>query len=155
MTRPVPEGFHTVTPHLVVKGAERAIEFYTKAFGAERMFTNCMDDSGLVMHGRVRIGDSIVMLNDEFPEHGCVGPAAGSRSPVTIHLYVEDCDALYAQAVAAGAEPVMPPADMFWGDRYGRLKDPFGHSWAICTHVRDVSPEEMAEGAKAAMSQQK
>lgn len=148
MTQPIPEGFHTVTPHLVVKGAARAIEFYESAFGAEKLFTNCMDETGQVLHGRIRIGDSIVMLNDEFPEHGCLAPAEGSRPAVTVHLYVEDCDALYARSVAAGAETVMPPTDMFWGDRYAQVKDPFGHVWSIATCVEELCPEELEERAK-------
>lgn len=153
--KPIPDGFHAITPHLVIKGAAKAIDWYKRAFGAEELGRMPMPNDDRLMHALIRIGDSMVMLVDEMPEFGAMGPDSLGGTAVTINLYVEDADKAFARAVAAGAEATMPPADMFWGDRYGRLKDPFGHSWAICTHVRDVSPEEMAEGAKAAMSQQK
>jgi uncharacterized glyoxalase superfamily protein PhnB len=140
---------HTVTPHLVCDGAADAIEFYKKAFGATEM-TRVPAPNGRLMHGAVKIGDSIVMLVDQFPEMGAVGPLGLKGSAVTIHLQVEDADALFAQAVQAGATVVMPVADMFWGDRYGLLKDPFGHSWSIATHVRDLTPEEILAASKEA-----
>jgi PhnB protein len=133
MPTPIPAGFNTVTPHLVVKGAADAIEFYAKAFGAKE--TERHDMHGAVVHATVRIGDSNVMVNDEFPDMGALGPQPGQPSPVTVHLYVEDVDAVFAQATAAGAEVVMPLADMFWGDRYAFLRDPFGHSGSIAPHV--------------------
>jgi PhnB protein len=142
----IPEGMHSVTPHLVCNGAAEAIEFYKKAFGAEEMGRMPMPD-GKLGHAMLRIGDSMIMLADEFPEWGSVGPATLKGSPVTIHLYVENADAQFDRAIAAGAQVRMPLADMFWGDRYGVLEDPFGHRWSVAHHVRDVSPEEM----KAAM----
>jgi uncharacterized glyoxalase superfamily protein PhnB len=139
---PIPAGFHTVTPHLVCEGAADAIEFYKKAFNAVEL-ARMPGPDGKLMHAQLRIGTSNIMLVDDFPDWGSVGPKALKGSPVTIHLYVEDTDALYNQAIAAGATAKMPPADMFWGDRYGVLIDPFGHSWSIATHQRDMTPEEM------------
>jgi uncharacterized glyoxalase superfamily protein PhnB len=133
---------HSVTPHLVCAGAADAIEFYKKAFGAVEL-TRMPGAQGKLMHASIRIGDSTVMLADEMPEWGSLGPKALKGSPVTIHLYVDDADAFVARAVKAGAKVTMPVDDMFWGDRYGKLEDPFGHHWSIGTHVRDVSPEEM------------
>lgn len=145
---PVPNGMHTVTPHLICAGAADAIDFYKNAFGAEEMCRMPMPD-GKIMHAAIRIGDSMIMLVDEMPDWNCLGPNARGGSPVTIHLQVEDSDALFAQAVKTGGTVKMPVADMFWGDRYGIVVDPFGHHWSIATHVRDVSPEEMQEAAKA------
>ena len=143
----VPEGMHTITPHLVCAGAVKAMEFYKKAFGATELMTLEGPD-GRLMHGRVQIGDSILMLFDESSECGALSPLALKGSPVVIHLQVENVDALFAQAVAAGATAKMPPADMFWGDRYGVLEDPFGHSWSIATHKRDVSEAEMQQAMR-------
>jgi PhnB protein len=145
----VPEGMHTITPHLVCAGAAKAIDFYQRAFGAVEEFRLDTPD-GKLMHAMLRIGDSAIMLNDEFPEMGAVGPQPGRGSPVTIHLSVPDADASFARAVEAGATVKMPLADMFWGDRYGLLEDPFGHSWSVATHLRDMSPEEIREAAKDA-----
>lgn len=139
---PVPNGMHTVSPHLVCAGAADAIEFYKKAFGAEELCRMPMPD-GRIMHAAVRIGDSMIMLVDEMPEWGSLGPNARGGSPVTIHLQVENSDALFESAVKAGATVKLPIDDMFWGDRYGIVTDPFGHNWSIATHVRDVTPEEM------------
>ena len=147
--KPVPEGFHTVTPHLTMKNAGEAIEFYRKAFGAEEI-ARMPGPGGSVMHAEIRIGDSPIMLNDEFPEHGARGPKTIGGTPVSIHLYVNDVDALFDRAVKAGAKVTMPIADMFWGDRFGKLEDPFGHQWSIATHKEDVTPEECKERAKAA-----
>jgi len=148
---PIPQGFHSVTPHLSVDGAAQAIDFYRRAFGAEELMRMPMPgDPGKLMHAALRIGDSIVMLADLFP--GCPGPSEIGDSPVTVHLYVPDADATMAAAVAAGAEVTMPLADMFWGDRYGQIRDPFGHRWSIATHTRDLSPEEMEKGAAEAMA---
>ena len=142
--KPVPEGMHTVTPHLICAGAAEAIEFYKKAFGAVEE-GRLPGPNGKLMHAMIRIGDSALMLVDEMPEWGALGPKALKGSPVTIHLYVEDVDAFAARAVAAGAKITMPVADMFWGDRYGKLEDPFGHHWSVATHMRDVSPQEMQQ----------
>jgi uncharacterized glyoxalase superfamily protein PhnB len=147
--KPVPDGFHTVTAHLTVKGAGEAIEFYKKAFGAEEV-ARMPGPGGTIMHAEIRIGDSPIMLNDEFPEHGARGPKTIGGTPVSIHLYVKDVDALFDRAVKAGAKVTMPIADMFWGDRFGKLEDPFGHQWSLATHLEDVTSEECMERAKAA-----
>jgi uncharacterized glyoxalase superfamily protein PhnB len=137
-----PKRLKTVTPHLVCAGAADAIEFYKKAFGATEE-ARLPGPDGRIMHAMVRIGDSPVMLADEMQEWGSVGPKTLHGSPVTIHLYVDDVDAYVARAEEAGAKVTMPVADMFWGDRYGKLEDPFGHKWSVATHKRDVSYEEM------------
>jgi PhnB protein len=147
--KPVPEGMHTITPHLVCAGAVDAMEFYKKAFGATEE-CKLEGPDGRLMHGRIRIGDSVLMLVDEMPECGAMAPGTLKGSPVVIHLQVEDVDTMFAQAVAAGATVKMPPADMFWGDRYCCLQDPFGHQWSIATHIEDVSPEQLREAAKNA-----
>lgn len=147
MVKPIPEGMHAVTPHLVCAGAAEAIDFYKKAFGAVELFRMPGPD-GKLMHAEIRIGDSTLMLADEQPEWGSKGPKTLNGSPVVIHLYVENADAVFDQAIAAGATSTMPMADMFWGDRYGMITDPFGHSWSIATHIRDVTPEEMAAASK-------
>ncbi|EKS67668.1 MULTISPECIES: VOC family protein [Caballeronia] len=147
--KPIPEGMRSLTPHLVCAGAAEAIEFYKRAFNAIELGRMPGPD-GKLMHAMVKIGDSMLMLVDEFPQFGSVGPKALNGSPVTIHLYVEDADATVKQAESAGAKVTMPVADMFWGDRYGRLEDPFGHQWSVATHTRDMTPEEM----KQAMAQQ-
>ena len=142
--KPIPDGMHTVTPHLVCAGAAEAIEFYKKAFDAVET-SRLPGHNGKLVHGSIRIGDSPIMLADEFPDWGSFGPKSLKGSPVTIHLYVEDVDSFVARAVDAGAKITMPVADMFWGDRYGQLEDPFGHRWSVGTHVRDVTPEEMQQ----------
>jgi uncharacterized glyoxalase superfamily protein PhnB len=138
---------HAVTPHLVCAGAAEAIDFYKTAFGATEA-GRLPGPNGKLMHAMIRINGSAVMLVDEMPEFGALGPLALKGSPVTIHLYVEDVDAFVARAVTAGAKVLMPVADMFWGDRYGRLEDPFGHCWSVATHVRDVSVQEMQDAMK-------
>jgi uncharacterized glyoxalase superfamily protein PhnB len=138
---------HAVTPHLVCAGAAEAIDFYKTAFGATEA-GRLPGPNGKLMHAMIRINGSAVMLVDEMPEFGALGPLALKGSPVTIHLYVEDVDAFVRHAVAAGAKVTMPVADMFWGDRYGRLEDPFGHHWSVATHVRDVSVQEMQDAMK-------
>jgi PhnB protein len=143
----IPEGMHTLTPHLVCAGASGAIDFYKKAFGAVEL-SRMPGPNGKLMHGAVRIGDSVMMLTDEFPDHGSFGPNALKGSPVVLHLYVPDVDASIAQAAAAGCTVTMPVTDMFWGDRYGQVTDPYGHRWSIATHTREVTPDEM----KAAMA---
>jgi len=145
--RPIPDGMRTVTPHLICAGAADAIEFYKKAFGAVEV-ARLPGPQGRIMHAMIRIGDSAVMLVDEMPEWGALGPKALKGSPVTIHLYVDDVDAFAARAVQAGAKITMAVEDMFWGDRYGKLEDPFGHHWSVATHLRDVSMEEMQQAMK-------
>jgi PhnB protein len=148
--KPVPEDMHTVTPHLVCAGAADAIEFYKKAFGAVEE-ARLPGPNGRLMHAMIRIAGSAVMLVDEMPEWGALGPKSLKGSPVTIHLYVENVDAFVKRAVDAGAKVTMPVEDMFWGDRYGKLEDPFGHHWSVATHIRDVSMEE-AQAAMQKMS---
>lgn len=144
----IPDGFNTVTPHLIVDGAAKAIDFYRAAFGAEEVIRMPMPGNpSQLMHAQIRIGNSMLMLADVFA--GCSkGPDGSGMTPVTIHLYVEDADAAFAQALAAGAKAEMPLEDTFWGDRYGQLTDPFGHRWSIATHVHDYTPEQMAKGAE-------
>jgi uncharacterized glyoxalase superfamily protein PhnB len=142
--KPVPEDMHTVTPHLVCSGAADAIEFYKKAFGAVEE-ARLPGPQGRIMHAMIRIAGSPVMLVDEMPEWGALSPKSLKGSPVTIHLYVENVDAFVRRAVDAGAKITMPVDDMFWGDRYGKLEDPFGHHWSVATHVRDVSMQEARE----------
>jgi uncharacterized glyoxalase superfamily protein PhnB len=135
---------HSLTPHLVCAGAAEAIAFYTRAFGAVEQARLAGPD-GKLMHALVTIGDSALMLVDENPQWKSFGPDRSRGSPVTIHLYVEDVDAVYVRAVDAGASAKMPPDDMFWGDRYGVLTDPFGHSWSVATHIKEVSMEQAKE----------
>ncbi|TAH38572.1 MAG: VOC family protein [Planctomycetota bacterium] len=140
--KPVPEGYYTVTPYLIVNGAARALDFYKQAFGAvERM--RYADPGGRIGHAEIQIGDSVVMLADEYPELGFRSPQAYGGSPVSLYLYVEDVDALGRRAVAAGAEVLRPVADQFYGDRSGTFRDPFGHVWSISTHKEDLAPEEI------------
>jgi uncharacterized glyoxalase superfamily protein PhnB len=148
VTKYIPEGMHTVTPHLVCEGASDAIEFYKKAFGAVET-SRMPGPSGKLMHASITIGDSTLMLVDDSPQMGIPGPKALKGSPVIVHLYVENADAFVARAQAAGAKITMPVTDMFWGDRYGQLEDPFGHRWSIATHVRDVTQSEMREAMQA------
>lgn len=147
---PIPEGFGTVTPHLVVRGAAKAIEFYKAAFGAEELFS-MPGPGGAVMHAEMTIGNSRIMICDEFPEM-CRSPQTLGGSPVTLHVFVPDVDAAVNRAVKAGAKVTMPVSDMFWGDRYGKVCDPFGHEWSVATHVKDLTPEEIMAGAAAAFS---
>lgn len=151
--KPIPEGMRTVTPHLVCAGASEAIDFYKKAFNAVEV-GRLPGPQGKLMHAQIRIGDSAVMLVDEFPDWGSFGPKSLKGTPVTIHLYVEDVDAAFKRAVDAGATVKMALADMFWGDRYGVLEDPFGHQWSIATHIRDVSPEEMQQAMQKGSPEQ-
>lgn len=147
--KPIPDGMHSLTPHLVCDGAADAIAFYIKAFGAVEL-ARLPGPDGKLMHAAVRIGDSTLMLVDAFPEWGALGPKALNGSPVTIHLYVDDVDATVAQAVSAGATVTLPVSDTFWGDRYGQLVDPFGHRWSVATHIRDLTPEQIQEGMQTA-----
>ncbi len=149
--KPIPDGYHSITPYLVIRGAKRAMEFYAEAFGAKEVF-KMLDDKDEVGHAEMRIGDSIIMLADEKSNMPHKSPATLGGSPVSILLYVEDCDAVFNQAVSAGAQVERPLADQFYGDRTGGVKDPFGFSWYIATHVEDVSPEEMERRAKQTTS---
>lgn len=142
--KPIPTGMHSLTPHLICDGAAEAIAFYVKAFNAVEL-SRLPGPNGKLMHAMLRIGDSTLMLNDEAPDWGMLGPKKLKGSSIALHLYVEDVDAAFARAVAAGAKVTMPLADMFWGDRYGQLEDPFGHRWSMATHKRDVTAEEMQE----------
>ncbi len=149
----VPDGRHSITPHLVVRDAVKAIEFYRKAFGAEVGGVHKTPD-GKVMHAELKIGDSTFFLNDEFPGMGgCTSPQSLGGTSVTLNLYRDNIDQLFNQAVSAGASVVMPLTDQFWGDRYGQLKDPFGHSWALGQHLEDVSPAELERRGREAMAQ--
>jgi len=150
----VPPGFHTLTPHLTVRNAEQALEFYKNAFGAEVLHVAHMPD-GKVMHASLRIGDSMLMLNDEFPDHGALSPLSTGGSAVTIHIYTDNVDAAFNRAVSAGAQVKMPLADQFWGDRYGVVADPFGHKWSLGAHIKDMSPEEMQREMDRAMAARK
>jgi len=146
--KPIPEGYHSITPYLIVKDGVRAIEFYERAFGARELF-RMMRPDGRVGHAELEIGDSRVMLADEHPEIGARGPQSIGGSPVTIHLYVEDVDATVARALAAGATLKRPVADRFYGDRSGGVTDPFGHLWFVATHKEDLSAEELDRRAAA------
>jgi uncharacterized glyoxalase superfamily protein PhnB len=148
--KPIPDGFHTLTPHLVYAGASDAIAFLAKAFGAVEL-SRLEGPGGKIMNAQLRIGNSMLMVVDEFPDWGSFGPKALKGTSVTVHLFVEDVDAVVARAVAAGATLVMPVADMFWGDRYGVLLDPYGHQWSVATHQRDLSPQQIAEGMRSAV----
>ena len=149
-SKPIPDGMHSVTPHLVCANATDAIAFYVKAFNAVEM-AKLKGPDGKLWHAMVKIGDSPVMLVDEFPDYGSLGPKARNGTSVTMHLYVKDADAAFKQAVDAGATVKMPLENMFWGDRYGLLEDPFGHSWSIATHITDLTPEEIGKAAEEAM----
>jgi uncharacterized glyoxalase superfamily protein PhnB len=150
--KPIPEGSHTITPGLVVRGGKKALEFYKAAFGAKELGVMYGPDGKSVMHAELKIGDSKLYIGDEMPEMGAVSPQKLGGSPVTLHIYTEDCDALFKRAVAAGAKVKMPLADMFWGDRYGKVTDPFGHEWGISTHKEDVSEAEMEKRGKEWMA---
>lgn len=143
-TTPIPAGMHTLTAHIICEGAADAIAFYKKAFNAEEL-ARLPGPGGKIMHAAVRIGDSVLMLMDDFAEWGSLGPKALKGTPVTLHLYVKDVDAAMKQAVDAGATLAMPAEDMFWGDRYGQVVDPFGHRWSIATHQFDYTPEEIQQ----------
>lgn len=146
---PIPPGFHSITPHLVVRNCMAAIEFYKRAFGAQELVCLKSPD-GKVMHAEVKIGDSIVMLGDEVPMMDRMGsPQKFNGTTVSIHIYCDDADAMFARAVKAGAKAVMPVGDMFWGDRYGKVSDPFGHEWAIATHTRDLTQTEIEDAVAA------
>ena len=149
--KPVPDGYHTLTPFLTVRDAVKAIEFYKQAFGAKERGVMKGPD-GKVMHAELMIGDSIIMLSDEFPAFGALSPQSTGGAGMGLHIYLDGVDAAFEKAVKAGAEVEMPVMDQFWGDRYGKLKDPFGHKWSIATHTKDLSLDEMKQGMDEAMS---
>ena len=146
---PIPDGYHTVTPYLIIKGAAAAIDFYKKAFGATELF-RMADPSGKVGHAEIRVGDSPIMLADEHPEMNALSPQTLGGTPISILLYVDDVDAMFKQAIAAGGKQQRPVENKFYGDRMGSLEDPFGHVWHISTHIEEVAPEEMGKRAAAA-----
>lgn len=146
--KPIPDGYHSVTPYLIVKGAADAIEFYKKAFGATELMR--MERDGKVGHAEIKIGDSPIMLADESPEMGNASPTTLGGTPISIMIYVDDVDTIFSQAIAAGGEEKRPLTDEFYGDRCGSLKDPFGHVWHVATHKEDVTPEEMEKRMAAA-----
>jgi len=149
--QPIPDGYHTVSPYLAVDDAEKAIEYYTKAFGAKE--TVRMDGpDGRIGHAELKIGDSLVMLSDPFPQASTTPPKELGGTSSSIFMYVEDVDAVVQKAVDAGATVTMEVEDQFWGDRFGSITDPFGHNWSIATHVEDLTPEEIEERGKAALA---
>jgi PhnB protein len=148
----IPEGYHSITPFLVVKNCADAIEFYKKAFDAEERYRMNMPD-GKVGHAELKIGDSVLMLADEFPEMKSLSPKSIGGSPVSMYVYVQDVDAMFNNAVTAGGIVLDGVKDQFWGDRYGRLEDPYGHLWSIATHKKDLSPDEMKRAAEAAFAE--
>lgn len=155
MANPIPQGHHTITPHLVIKGAAAAIEFYKRAFGAEELYrlrAPGANGTETVGHAALQLGDSKLFLADECPQYNSLGPQGAS--PVGLHLYVEDADAVFDRAVKAGAKVAMPLTNMFWGDRFGKLIDPFGHHWSVATHIEDVNPAQMEERMAAACAEQ-
>ncbi len=150
--KPIPEGYHSITPYMTVRNAARAIEFYKQAFGAVEKDVSEGPD-GKIMHAELRIGDSIFMLADEFAEFNSLSPQSTGGSGMGLHIYTEDVDAAFERAVKAGATVEMPVGDMFWGDRYGKLADPFGHKWSIATHKRDMTLAEIDEAMREFMKQ--
>ncbi|HEY7586442.1 MAG TPA: VOC family protein [Candidatus Deferrimicrobiaceae bacterium] len=145
---PIPKGFHTVTPCLMVRGADRALEFYRKAFGAEVLDRLTGPDGKSVIHAQIKVGDSFIFLGDEVPGMEGGAPEKYGGSPASLHLYVEDVDAAVERAVTAGAQVRMPVADMFWGDRYAKVADPFGYEWGLATRKEDLTPDEIRRGAE-------
>ncbi len=151
MTKPIPDGYHAVTPTLTVRGAADAIEFYKKAFGAQEVMRFPGPDGKTIMHAEIRIGDSRVMLNDEVPQMKCLSPQSLGGSSSGIFLYVENADDVFNKAIAAGAKSQMPMMDAFWGDRFGSIIDPFGHVWSIATHKKDMTHEELKKAGEEFM----
>jgi uncharacterized glyoxalase superfamily protein PhnB len=150
--KPIPEGFHTLTAHLNVRNAAGAIEFYKNVFEAKELSRMPGPNGKGIMHAELKIGDSMLMLCDEYPEFNCKSPQQLNGTPVAIHVYVPNVDDVFQRAITAGAQTLMPVQDMFWGDRYGKFADPFGHEWSIATHQRDLSPQEMQKAAAAAFA---
>jgi uncharacterized glyoxalase superfamily protein PhnB len=154
MTKAIPDGFGTITPHIIVSDAGKAIEFYKSAFGAQEKVRHLTPDGKMIMHSQLQIGNSMLMLANEWPPM-CLSPNSRGGTSVTMHLYVEDADAAFNKAVKAGCTVKMPIGDQFWGDRYGVVEDPYGHAWSIATHKQDLSEAQVAEGAKAAFANMK
>jgi PhnB protein len=152
--KPIPDGYHTITPSLTVKNAQDAIDFYVKAFGAEQKEICYALDGKTIMHAELVIGDSRIMLNEEFPNMNCLSPLGLGGTPVSLYLYVENVDSFFDKAVKSGATVTMPISDMFWGDRAGQFSDPFGHKWMVATHMKDLTPEEIKKGQEEWMKQQ-
>lgn len=150
--KPIPDGYRSVTPYLTLKNAVEAIAFYKRAFGAEEILRMPGPDGKSTMHAEIKIGDSMIMLGDEWPQGDAKAPKSLGATTVGVHLYVQDADAVFNKAVAAGATVGMPPMDMFWGDRFAKVTDPFGHQWSIATHKLDMTPEEMEKGMKEFMA---
>ena len=148
----IPEGIKTLTPHFVVRDAPKAIDFYKRAFGAEEVVRMPGPDGKSVMHAEIKIGNSMLMIADECPQGDCKSPKTLGGTSVNIFLYVQDVDSTFQKAVAAGATATMPPTDMFWGDRYGKVLDPYGHSWGMATHKLDMTPEEIQKGQREFMA---
>jgi PhnB protein len=148
----IPKGFHSVTPSLMVDGAAKAIDFYKKALGAEEL-SRFPGPDGRIMHAEIRIGDSVIMLGDEMPEQGARGPKSIGGTPVSFFVYAENVDAAWKRAVDAGAKPIMPLIDQFWGDRAGSIEDPFGHHWWLAQRIQELTPEELRRNAEAFFSQ--
>ena len=150
--KPIPDGYHSATPYLIVKGAADAIDFYKRAFGATELF-RMPDPKGAIMHAEIRIGDSVLMLADDQPQAICHGPRSLGGSTVGLLIYLENVDTVFKRAIEAGGKSVRPVTNQFYGDRSGTLEDPFGHVWTVATHVEDVPPEELERRAQAAMKQ--
>jgi uncharacterized glyoxalase superfamily protein PhnB len=151
MVKATPEGYHSITPYLVVNDAAAAIDFYKRAFEAKETYRHLGPDGKSIINAELKIGDSMVLLSDEFPHGECRSPKSIGGSAVTLHIYTEDMDNVFNRAVNAGATIVMPVMDMFWGDRYGQLKDPFGHIWSIATHKQDLSQEEIQKAGEVVL----
>ncbi len=152
MTKAIPKEFHSVTPMFLFKDARKAIEFYQRAFGAQERYAMPGPDGKGIMHAELRIGDSIIMMGEENPQQPCKSAETMGCSPVSFYLYVEDVDKAFRIALDAGAEVKMPVQDMFWGDRVGTVQDPFGYSWMLASHIKDLTPQEIQEGAQAAFA---
>ncbi len=151
-TTAAPAGYHTVTPSIIVRDGAKAIEFYKRAFGAEEV-SRMEGPGGSIMHAEIRLGDSVVMLSEENEQWGTKSPLSTNGNPGSLHIYVADADASFKRAIDAGATVAFPMEDAFWGDRYGKVKDPFGHEWGIATRVKDLTDEEMKQAAEAWMTQ--
>lgn len=155
MTKPIPDGYHSLTPSLIVSDGKKAVEFYKKAFDAKEIMTMLTPGTSKFMHAELEIGDSRFMLSEEYPDMQAFSPKHYGGTPASLYLYVQDCDKAFGQAVKAGATPIMPVNDMFWGDRCGTVQDPFGHRWTVGTHTKDMTPKEVEEGAKKWMQSKK
>jgi uncharacterized glyoxalase superfamily protein PhnB len=152
MAGKIPAGTQVVTPHLIIKGASRAMEFYKQAFGAEEVYRMPGMEGDQIMHAEMKVGDGRFFLCDEMPDYNALSPKTLGGSPVTIHLYVANCDETFNRAISAGATPVMPPDNMFWGDRYAKIADPFGHNWSIASQVEALSPDMIVERGREFMA---